>query len=139
MEKYQIHKAALESDYDYALKLIELKVNLDELDPDGHTPLHWAVFRGDLDFVKLLLVAGANPNVISGDGVTAKWRARDFGLTEIDNLLTGFGGKILTNKDFDSAAFSAFGNIVGQPIPEEEIIEDNMGKHSSEKKWWRFW
>ncbi len=45
MENYQIHKAALESDYEYALKLIQLHVNLNELDTYGHTALHWAVFQ----------------------------------------------------------------------------------------------
>jgi ankyrin repeat protein len=87
MEKYQIHKAALASDYEYGLKLIESKIDLDELDEDGHTALHWAVFRADIDFVKLLLEAGANPNILSADGVTPKWRARDFCLDEIDKLL----------------------------------------------------
>jgi ankyrin repeat protein len=87
MDKYQIHKAALESDYEYALKLINLKIDLNELDTLGHTPLHWAVFRGDIELVKILLEAGAEPNVFSSDGVTPKWRAQDFGLVEIYELI----------------------------------------------------
>ena len=124
MEKYQIHKAALESDYDLASTLIKLKVNLNELDLHGHSPLHWAVFRGDIDFVKLLLEAGADPNILSSDGVTPKWRARDFGLVEIDKILDNFGGKIITNKEFDRNAFMAFSQLIGQPIPKE----DNSGR-----------
>ena len=31
----------------------------------GRTALHWAVRRGDLAIVKLLLQNGANPNVVS--------------------------------------------------------------------------
>ena len=69
MDKYQIHKAALEFDYEYAVKLIESKVNLDELDLDGHTPLHWAVFRGDVDFVKLLLVFSSSSFLIFSKSV----------------------------------------------------------------------
>ena len=124
MEKYQIHKAALESDYDYALKLIELKVNLNELDTLGHTALHWAVFRGDIDFVKILLNAGANPNIFSDDGVTPKWRAKDFGLVDTEKLLDGFGGKVLTNAEFNRTAFSIFKSIIEQPLPQEELDEN---------------
>ena len=136
MEKYQIHKAALESDYAYALKLIELKVDLDELDANGHSPLHWAVFRGDLDFVKILLEAGANPNIFSSDGVTPKWRARDFGLVEVDKLLGNFGGKILTNGDFDKVSFSVFNKAIGQPLPIDDAGDE---KGMEKKRWWKFW
>lgn len=128
MEKYRIHKAALESDYSYALRLIEQKVNLDELDQNGHSPLHWAVFRGDIEFVKLLLEAGANPNILSSDGVTPKWRARDFCLDDIEHLLTSFGGKISTNQNFNRTAFSVFSNLLEQPLPDEDAIEDNAEK-----------
>jgi ankyrin repeat protein len=57
MEQYQVHKAALGSDSTTTLDLINLKVDLNELDNLGHTPLHWAVFRGDIDLVKILLEA----------------------------------------------------------------------------------
>ncbi len=139
MKRYQIHKAALESDYDATLKLINLKVDLNELDTTGHTPLHWAVFRGDIDLVKLLLEAGANPNILSSDGVTPKWRAKDFRLVEIDNLLESFGGKILTNEEFDRNSFSVFNKIIGQPLPQEDAVEERVKKNITKKKWWRFW
>ena len=141
MEKYQIHKAALESDYEYAHKLIELKVDLNELDTFGHTALHWAVFRGDIDFVKVLLEAGANPNILSTDGVTPKWRAKDFYLVDIDNLLDSFGGKVLTNEKFDRTSFSVFNSIIGQSLPHEDL-DKNANKDrkiSNKKRWWKFW
>ena len=141
MEKYQIHKATLESDYEYALKLINLKVDLNELDTLGHTPLHWAVFSGDIDLVKILLEAGANPNILSSDGVTPKWRAKDFGLIEIDELLNSFGGKLLTNEDFDKTSFSVFNNIIGQPLPENDFnnSKENIQQYNQRKKWWKLW
>ena len=138
MEKYQIHKAALESDYEFALKLIDLKVHLNELDTDGHTALHWAVFRGDLNSVKILLEAGANPNILSSDGVTPKWRARYYGLTEIDKLLESIGGKILTNDDFDRKSFSIFHNAIGQFLPKEEIVNGKSERVIEKTKWWKF-
>lgn len=139
MEKYQIHKAALESDYDYAMQLIGLNTNLDELDNNGHTPLHWAVFRGDIDFVKLLLEAGANPNVISADGVTPQWRARDFGLTEIDQLLADHEGKILINQNFDHACFSIFNGMINQPLPVKDTGEAGLKESAEKRRWWQFW
>ncbi|MFD2784100.1 ankyrin repeat domain-containing protein [Hymenobacter rubripertinctus] len=141
MEKYQIHKAALESDYEYAQKLVKLKVDLNELDTFGYTALHWAVFRGDIDFVKILLEAGANPNILSEDGVTPKWRAKDFYLTDIDKLLDSFGGKVLTNEEFDRTSFSVFNGIIGQTLPQED--SDKGGnedkKIATKKRWWKFW
>ncbi|PZP50348.1 MAG: hypothetical protein DI598_05765 [Pseudopedobacter saltans] len=138
-EKYQIHQAALESDYESALKLINLKVDLNKLDSDGHTALHWAVFRGDVNFVKILLEAGANPNVISADGVTPKWRAKDFGLTEIDKILEGYGGKILTNEAFDRTSFTVFNNAIGQHLPKEDIAKNEFKLSVEKKKWWKSW
>jgi ankyrin repeat protein len=120
MEEFELHKATLESDYDKVRELIDLKVNLDELDNHGHTALHWAVFRGDIDLIKILLDGGANPNILSDDGVTPKWRARDFGLSDVEELLSNYGGKILTNEDFDRISFTVFNNAIGLDLPEED-------------------
>ena len=120
MEKYLLHEKVLEADVDGVDNLISQGANLNELDTLGHSPLHWAVFGGYYDIVNTLLKAGANPNVVSGDGVTPKWRAQDFGLVEIEELLTQYGGKVLTDNHFDKGAFSAFNNFLGQPLPEEE-------------------
>jgi ankyrin repeat protein len=139
MEKYQIHKAALESDYELALKLIDLKVDLNELDTYGNTALHWAIFRGDVSLVKILLESGANPNILSSDGVTPKWRARDFGFIEIEKLLESFGGKILTNDDFDKNSFSIFNKAIGQRLPNEDIVNEKVERVIEKKKWWKFW
>jgi ankyrin repeat protein len=97
MEKFLLHKKVLEADLQAVDDLIGQKVDLNELDDLGHTALHWAVFGGYYDIVKVLLEAGANPNVYSGDGVTPKWRARDFGLVEIESILSAYGGVISTN------------------------------------------
>ena len=57
----------------------------------------WAVLRGDLDTVAILLKAGSNPNIISSDGFTPLWSAADFGLDEIFLLLRNYDGKINTD------------------------------------------
>lgn len=121
MEKYLLHEKVLEADIGGINSLISEGADLNELDTLGHSSLHWAVFGGYYDVVECLLKAGANPNVLSGDGVTPKWRAQDFGLTKIEELLTQYGGKVLTDSHFDRGAFSAFNNFMSQHLPEEEI------------------
>ena len=58
------------------------------------TPLLYAVFRGDVEAVQLLLWAGANPNQPQqkDPSATPLWHAtEDFGLDEIAALLQAFG------------------------------------------------
>ncbi|XP_073439946.1 transient receptor potential cation channel subfamily A member 1 isoform X2 [Dendrobates tinctorius] len=38
---------------------------LNTLDDKGSTPLHWAVFKNQVDSVKVLLSRGANPNIVN--------------------------------------------------------------------------
>jgi ankyrin repeat protein len=62
----------------------------------GMTPLLYAVFRGDLDAVRLLLDAGADPNRPQRGDPTATplWHARDdLGLHEIAKLLEARGAR----------------------------------------------
>ena len=56
-------------------------------------PLMVAVWRGNLDMVRLLLNAGANPNLKEGPGVSPTDIARDQGKAEILALLVRHGGK----------------------------------------------
>jgi ankyrin repeat protein len=81
-----LHRAVLRGDVDAATAAISAGAELDALDELGHTALHWAVFGGHEALVELLLVAGANPNVFSADGVTPCWRAVDFGLGGVERL-----------------------------------------------------
>jgi ankyrin repeat protein len=120
MDFYPVHEAVLSADVEAVSSLIEAGMPLDGLDKFGNTPLHWAVFGGYDDIVQALLEAGANPNVFSNDGVTPKWRARDFGLVEIELLLTQYGGRIDTNENFNRDAFQVFNEAIGAPLPREE-------------------
>ena len=54
----------------------------------GMTPLFSAVFRGDLDAVRILLNHGADPNLRSDSDMPPLWHAEDdFGLFDIAALL----------------------------------------------------
>jgi ankyrin repeat protein len=120
MDTPKLHDKVLSADLDAIKELIAQDVDLNELDVLGHSALHWAVFRGDYAIVKLLLEAGANPSVFSTDGVTPKWRAQDFGLVEIETVLSFYGGKVLTNRSFDRTSFSIFNQAIGRSLPKED-------------------
>ena len=85
--KSKLAKAVLSSDYGAMKEAIALGANLNEVD-DGMTPLLWAIFRGDIDAVRLLLESGADPNARPNPDDSPLWHAEDdFGLTEIAELL----------------------------------------------------
>jgi ankyrin repeat protein len=115
-----LHERVLHSDLDGARSAIISGEDLNELDELGNSPLHWAVLRGDLDMVELLLEEGADPNVMSSDGFTPKWSAEDFGLTEIEDMLTLYGGRTLTDERFNRTCWSVFKGALGQSLPGEE-------------------
>jgi uncharacterized protein len=79
--------AVLRSDYSGMKSAIESGEDVNDTS-SGMTPLLSAVFRGDVEAVRLLLDHGANPNIRSSFGDSALWHAEDdFGLLEIAALL----------------------------------------------------
>ncbi|HWJ25755.1 MAG TPA: ankyrin repeat domain-containing protein [Flavisolibacter sp.] len=120
MNNYFLHQRVLEADLEGVQQVLLQGADLNELDTQGHSALHWAVFGGYVDIVKVLLEAGADPNIFSKDGVTPKWRAQDFGLVEIEQLLTAYGGKVDTDNNFDRTSFSVFNHAIGRSLPKEE-------------------
>lgn len=87
----KLTEAVLRSDLTAVKQAIASGDNLNELN-DGMTPLLWAVFRGDIDVVRLLLESGADPNVRPNPSDSPLWHAEDdFGLTEIAGLLKSYG------------------------------------------------
>ena len=89
----ELIEAIRASDVKAAREAIASGAKLNELQ-DGLAPLHWAIYRGDFEMVKLLLESGANPNVQTLSGDSPLWHAEDdFGLTEIAELLKSGAAK----------------------------------------------
>jgi ankyrin repeat protein len=57
--------------------------------PFGNTLLHWAVMGGDIEEVRRLLAAGADPRIANRHGQSSLEAAVVLGLLEIHKLLAG--------------------------------------------------
>lgn len=80
-------RACINGNLEEAKELIAMSADVDYADEDGYTPLHWAVWDGYTEIVKLLLEKGANPKAENACGYTPlHWAAR-FGHTEIVKIL----------------------------------------------------
>ena len=62
--------------------------------PDGSTPLHWAVYEGDVDEVRRLIEAGADVSAENRYGATAMGLAAEVADTEILRLLLDAGADV---------------------------------------------
>ena len=89
----KLAEAVLRSDIPAMIEAIASGDDLNELDSQYHmTPLLWAIGRGDIDAVRLLLESGADPNTRPNPSDSPLWHAEDdFGLTEIAELLKAYG------------------------------------------------
>ncbi|XP_043717468.1 acyl-CoA-binding domain-containing protein 1-like [Telopea speciosissima] len=65
-----IHACAREGEIDSLLKDIASGVSVNLKDSDGQTPLHWAVDRGHLNIVELLVSRNADVNAKDNEGQT---------------------------------------------------------------------
>src|SRR5690242_3264635 len=65
--------AVKHGDHSALRSLLEKKVDVNAAEPDGSTPLHWAVYQSDAEAVDLLLRAGARPNAANDLGATPLW------------------------------------------------------------------
>jgi ankyrin repeat protein len=87
-DRYPLHGAVLKCDEALTLQLLDQGNDPNVLDNVGMAPLHWAVYGGYYEIVKMLLENGAQPDFPTRSGETALGQAEDdFGLTTIAELL----------------------------------------------------
>jgi ankyrin repeat protein len=64
---------------------------VNEVQPDGSTPLRWAAYHGDAQAAATLLKPGARPNLVTDTGMTPLALACESGNAEIVRLLLDAG------------------------------------------------
>src|SRR2546422_328115 len=66
----QLLEAARNADAKSVRQLLQQQVEINVTEPDGTTPLHWAVYHSQSDIVDLLVRRGANVKAVTRYGVT---------------------------------------------------------------------
>jgi ankyrin repeat protein len=64
----RLSDAAMQGNQDAVRSLLKQKFDVNAPQGDGTSALHWAAYRDDLEMVKLLLAAGANPQATTREG-----------------------------------------------------------------------
>src|SRR5215510_8211691 len=67
--------AAKNGDHETLRSLIQKGTNVNSVDGDGTTALHWASYHDDLEAADLLIRAGAKVNAANDLGATPLWAA----------------------------------------------------------------
>lgn len=75
-------------------ELIKSGANVNEAEPDGTTPLLWAVYHSSHDLVQALLDAGADPNVANELEITPLLQASRYGDAAMISALLEGGAKL---------------------------------------------
>ncbi len=79
--------AAEHRDWKVVKTLASTRANVNGTQPDGTTALQWAAHWNDLDAVKMLLAAGANPKLANRYGATPLSEAAQLGNAAIVEAL----------------------------------------------------
>jgi ankyrin repeat protein len=86
--------AARADDLAQSRQLISAGGDVNLAEPDGTTPLLWAVYNSSLDLVQLLLAAGADPNVPNKLDITPLLQASRYGDAGMISLLLASGARL---------------------------------------------
>ena len=83
-----LHFAAQSQCAEVVLMLVEKGAEIDKKNSVGNTPLGLAIFnyRGDGEVIKILLKAGANPNLQNNAGVSPKTLAQRIGNYDVSKF-----------------------------------------------------
>src|SRR5947207_8975252 len=77
-----------------ALAMIAAGADVNQAQPDGATPLHWAVYRVDRELVATLLKTGAKPNVVNKYGASPLTEAVRVANAEMVGMLLEVGADV---------------------------------------------
>src|ERR1700676_4827076 len=79
---------------DAALKRISAGADVNAVQGDGTTPLHWAVYKIDADLVRALLERGAKPDVINSYGSSPLAEGAKVGNVRLVGMLVDAGSNV---------------------------------------------
>src|SRR5437660_10040334 len=74
-----------------ALAMIAAGADVNQAQPDGTTPLHWAAYRVDRELVQALLKRGARPNAVNRYGSSSLAEATRVASAELVGMLLEVG------------------------------------------------
>ena len=109
------------------------KEDVNRRNPDGSTPLQWAVYNGDVAEVKRLLRAGADASIANKYGATPMSLAAEVGSTEMLKVLLEVGADVESpNADGQTAllAVARTGNVEAA-----KLLIDRGAKVDAKEKW----
>src|SRR5687768_2505480 len=87
--------AARVNDLDQSRQLITAGEDINLAEPDGTTPLLWAVYNSSPELVQLLLDAGADPNIPNSLDITPLLQASRNGDAGMISLLLANGARLI--------------------------------------------
>ncbi|MES2604078.1 MAG: ankyrin repeat domain-containing protein, partial [Pseudomonadota bacterium] len=86
--------AARANDLAGSRELIRAGADINLPEPDGTTPLLWAVYNSSPELVQLLLDAGADPNAANSLGITPLLQASRYGNAGVVSALLASGARV---------------------------------------------
>ncbi len=92
--KIALFKAFSTSKYKEVKRVLESGVDVNSVDEDGNTVLHYAAYNDETEIAELLLSKGANVNAVNREKETPLHMASDEGDKEIVKLLLGAGANV---------------------------------------------
>lgn len=87
----EVADAAMEGDLVEVLKLLQADFDVNAVQGDGATALHWAAYQTDEMLAGVLLGAGADPSAANRNGSTPMWLAAERGDADFLELLIAAG------------------------------------------------
>src|SRR3977135_3905465 len=115
-----------------ALAMIAAGADVNQAQPDGATPLHWAGYRVDRELVATLLKKGARPNAVNKYGASPLAEAVRVANAEMVGMLLEVGADVnVANEDGQDALMLAArtGNVAVAKLLVEHGADVNRREH----------
>ncbi len=127
----KIADAARSDDFDQASELINSGADINLPEPDGTTPLLWAVYNSSSELVQLLLDADADPNIPNKLGITPLLQASRYGDAGMITMLIRSGASlVVTGLGVESPLMAAARSGNAQAV--KVLLEAGANPNASE-------